>query len=86
MNLDSEQLSRVIEMAWEDRTPFDAIQRQLGLSESQVIRIMRRHLKPASFRHWRCRMQGRLTKHESLRQPGVSRGYCASQYKIRGNK
>lgn len=73
--------SRVIEMAWEDRTPFEAIEALYGLNEAAVIRLMRRHLKPGSFRLWRARVNGRKTKHGALRDPAVSRGYCPTQYK-----
>ena len=59
--------SRVIEMAWEDRTPFEAIERLFGLRESDVITFMRLHLKPPSFRLWRARVTGRATNHASLR-------------------
>ncbi|MGD1907038.1 MAG: TIGR03643 family protein [Leptolyngbyaceae cyanobacterium] len=54
---------RVIEMAWEDRTPFEAIELQFGLKEKQVITLMRRVMKPSSFRMWRRRVTGRKTKH-----------------------
>lgn len=60
-------------MAWEDRTPFDAIAMQFGLPESAVIALMRRELKPASFRLWRKRVTGRSTKHTALRSPEVNR-------------
>lgn len=73
--------SRVIEMAWEDRTPFEAIEALYGLNEAAVIRLMRRQLKPGSFRLWRARVSGRRTKHGALRDPAVSRGYCPTQYK-----
>ena len=76
-----EQLSRIIEMAWEDRTPFEAIESNFGLNESAVIHLMRRQIKPKSFRLWRKRVSGRKTKHQSLRSPDVSRGYCPTQYK-----
>ena len=59
-------LDRIIEMAWEDRTPFEAIQAQFGLSEQEVIVLMRGQLKPASWRRWRARVQGRTTKHAAL--------------------
>ncbi|MEH6355631.1 MAG: TIGR03643 family protein [Marinobacter sp.] len=75
--------SRVIEMAWEDRTPFEAIQQLYGMSEPEVIRFMRKSLKPGSFRLWRARVSGRSTKHLKLRSPDVSRGYCPTQYKQR---
>ena len=79
-------LSRVIEMAWEDRTPFEAIEKVYGYSEDQVIQLMRKQLSPRSFQNWRKRVAKRATKHLKLRPVGVERGYCATQYKIRGNK
>ena len=57
------QTSRIIEMAWEDRTTFDSIKDQFGLSESEVIKIMRKHMKRSSFKMWRKRVSGRKTKH-----------------------
>ena len=83
MRLSQESESRVIEMAWEDRTSFEAIELQFGLNESEVIRFMRSRLKLRSFKLWRSRVTGRLTKHVKLRSKDVSRGYCPSQYKHR---
>ena len=60
-------ISRIVEMAWEDRTAFEAIEAQFGLNESAVIVLMRKHMKPSSFRMWRKRMAGRVTKHAALR-------------------
>jgi uncharacterized protein (TIGR03643 family) len=60
-------------MAWEDRTTFEAIQVQFGLNESAVVALMRLHMKPASFKMWRKRMAGRVTKHEALRLGQVQR-------------
>jgi uncharacterized protein (TIGR03643 family) len=60
-------ISRIVEMAWEDRTAFEAIEAQFGLNESAVIDLMRRHMKPSSFRMWRKRVTGRRTKHAALR-------------------
>ena len=80
--LESEQ-SRVIEMAWEDRTPFEAIERLFGMNESDVIKFMRRNLKPRSFRLWRERVSGRATKHVKLRSEDVTRSHCPTQYKQR---
>ncbi len=77
------EMSRIIEMAWEDRTPFEAIEHLYGLDEKQVIQLMRRELKPSSFRLWRKRVSGRRTKHRKLRPAGVNRGYCPTQYKHR---
>jgi len=67
-------LSRIIEMAWEDRTPFEAIEHQFGLNESAVVFLMRRLLKASSFRLWRQRMQGRTTKHAVLRPQSMRSG------------
>ena len=61
-----EQIDRIIRMAWEDRTSFEAIRAQIGLNEAEVIQIMRRELKPSSFRCWRQRVSGRITKHRKL--------------------
>jgi len=74
-------ISRIIEMAWEDRTPFDAIEQTFGLSESMVIELMRKELKRGSFELWRKRVTGRATKHAALRSSEVSRAYCPTQYK-----
>lgn len=64
MILDELALNRIIEMAWEDRTPFDAIEEQFGIKENDVRKIMRRELKPSSFKLWRERVKGRKTKHK----------------------
>ncbi len=77
------QISRVIEMAWEDRTPFGAIEHSYGLSEDEVIKLMRQQLKPSSFRMWRKRVTGRATKHQIKRSFEVGRAYCKTQYKPR---
>lgn len=60
-------------MAWEDRTPFDAIEHQYGLSEEDVISLMRKEMKRSSFKMWRKRVSGRQTKHRSLRKDDVNR-------------
>ncbi|SBS32579.1 hypothetical protein MAQ5080_02292 [Marinomonas aquimarina] len=78
---DDATLSRIIEMAWEDRTPFEAIERLYGLNESSVIKLMRGQLKPASFRNWRARVSGRTSKHKALRSEDIVRGYAPAQYK-----
>ncbi|PTS82229.1 TIGR03643 family protein [Pseudomonas sp. HMWF032] len=83
MQPSADEMSRIIEMAWEDRTPFEAIALQFGLSEAQVIALMRRALKSGSFKLWRARVSGRQTKHLKLRDTRVSRGYCPTQYKQR---
>ncbi|MBE0407562.1 TIGR03643 family protein [Psychrobacter sp. FME5] len=82
-SLDAAQLSRVIEMAWEDRTPFDAIEHSYGFNESGVIKLMRQQLKPSSFRLWRQRVTSRATKHQAKRSFDVGRAYCKTQYKPR---
>lgn len=74
-------LSRIIEMAWEDRTPFEAIKREFGLNESAVIHLMRANMKLSSFKLWRKRVSGRKTKHLQLRSPDIIRAYCSRQYK-----
>jgi uncharacterized protein (TIGR03643 family) len=81
--LSSVDISRVIEMAWEDRTPFEAIKKLYLLNESAVIQLMRSQLKSRSFKLWRARVSGRKTKHMTRRSPDISRGYCPTQYKQR---
>jgi uncharacterized protein (TIGR03643 family) len=72
-------IDRVIQMAWEDRTSFDAIRCQFDLTPGQVIELMRRELKPSSFRLWRARTAGRKTKHVALRGFEVGRFRCPTQ-------
>lgn len=72
-NLTLEDISRIIEMAWEDRTPFEAIELQFGMKENEVREIMRREMNPSSFKMWRKRVSGRKTKHLSLRSKAVKR-------------
>ena len=60
-------IDRIIEMCWEDRTPFEAIDYQFGLKEEDSIKIMRQNLKPKSFKVWRERVSGRNTKHMALK-------------------
>ena len=83
--LTPDETDRVIEMAWEDRTPFEAIEFQFGLSEAQVIALMRTELKPGNFKRWRRRVQGRITKHRQLRAKQVSRFKCSRQRQISRN-
>lgn len=80
------ETDRIIEMAWEDRTPFEAIEHQFGLNNAQVIVLMRQHMLPNSFRRWRKRTTGRATKHNVLRSKGVTRFKCSLQKTITGNK
>ena len=71
-----EEVDRVIEMAWEDRTPFEAIEMQFGLKEKDVIALMRAEMKSSSFRMWRRRVSGRRTKHQATSQAGRFRASC----------
>jgi uncharacterized protein (TIGR03643 family) len=82
----NEEKSRIIEMAWEDRTPFEAIEAQYGLNEPAVIIFMRKELQHRSFRRWRKRVSGRKTKHLKIRNRSISRAHCATQYKLRPSK
>lgn len=70
-SLSAGDVSAVIQMAWEDRTAFETIQERVGLSEPDVIRLMRQELQPSSFRMWRKRVKGRITKHRALRSPDM---------------
>ena len=79
MTLTDDQTDRIIQMAWEDRTPFDSIEAQFGLTPGDVIKLMRSELKASSFRLWRARTTGRKTKHLALRNPEVSRFRCPDQ-------
>lgn len=81
------EIDRIVEMAWEDRTPFDAIENQFGIPESQVIKIMRKSMKESSFKMWRARVQGRKTKHaQKVSEEGVDRFKSNMQRRITGNK
>ncbi len=81
-----EAIDRIIEMAWEDRTPFEAITFQFQLSEQETIELMRREMKPSSFKMWRERVQGRKTKHAKLRDSDINRFKCTLQRQITHNK
>ena len=81
MTLTKDDISRIIEMAWEDRTPFDAIEIQFDLSEGEVIKLMRSNLKSSSFKLWRKRVTSRKTKHGSKRNFKVGRHVSKSQTK-----
>jgi uncharacterized protein (TIGR03643 family) len=72
-HLTVEEIDRIVEMAWEDRTPFDLIEVQFGLKEKDVIKLMRREMKASSFRMWRKRVNNRRTKHAALRSKEVKR-------------
>ena len=85
-NLSEQEIDRVIEMAWEDRTPFEAISYQFGLEEEEVIQLMRNNLKQKSWKRWRERVQGRKTKHLKLRSKEVNRHKSSRQKHISGNR
>jgi uncharacterized protein (TIGR03643 family) len=78
-------INRIIEMAWEDRTPFEAIEFQFGLKEKDVIEFMRKNSLPSSFKMWRKRMTSRKTKHSKLRDQTMKRFKCNRQ-RGTGNK
>lgn len=84
--LTNTDIDRVIEMAWEDRTPFEAIEFQFGLNEKDVISLMRKEMKTSSFKMWRERVQGRSTKHLKLRESDVTKFKSSRQKQISGNK
>ena len=80
------EVDRIIEMAWEDRTPFEAIFNQFGLTEKEVIIVMRNNLKSSSFKLWRQRVTGRKSKHLKLRNKDIRRFKCSQQRNISNNK
>lgn len=81
------ELDRIIEMAWEDRTPFEAIRFQFDLAEKDVIKVMRSQLKESSFKRWRKRVNSGVSqKHAKKRNPGIDRFKCSRQRAISGNK
>ena len=84
-NLSIAQIDRIIEMAWEDRTTFEAIKFQFDLSEQEVINLMRTNIKPQSFKLWRKRVTGRKTKHQNLRNFEKGRFKCSRQKSISNN-
>ena len=81
------ELDRIIEMAWEDRTPFEAILFQFKLAEKDVIKLMRTNLKETSFKRWRKRVNSGVSqKHLKKRNPNINRFKCSRQKAISGNK
>lgn len=81
------EIDRIIEMAWEDRTTFDAIAAQFGVEENEVIQLMRKELKPSSFRLWRKRVNQKVSlKHEKKRSEDIQRFKCSRQRSISQNK
>lgn len=85
-DLNEREVDRIISMAWEDRTPFEAIEFQFGLTEKDVIRFMREQMHPRNWRKWRARVQGRKTKHSKLRRDSVNRFKSDAQRSITGNR
>lgn len=81
-----EDIDRIIQMAWEDRTPFEAIRAQFGLKEDEVKALMKRELKPGSYRLWRERVESCSTKHAKLRSGDISRFKSKAQRAITNNK
>ena len=87
MNYNQIQIDGIIEMAWEDRTPFEAILLQFGLPENGVINVMRKNLKESSFKRWRKRVNSGVSqKHLKKRNPEIIRFKCSRQKAITGNK
>lgn len=82
----NEEIDRIIEMAWEDRTPFEAIAHQFGIGEKEVIALMRKEMKRSSFEMWRKRMKGRETKHLLKRSSAIDRFKCTMQKQVSLNK
>jgi uncharacterized protein (TIGR03643 family) len=86
IELNEKDIDRIIEMAWEDRTPFEAIKIQFSISEQEVIKLMRKNMKQSSFKMWRARVQGRATKHAQKRDFVEGRFKCNLQRSITQNK
>lgn len=84
--LDEIAIDRIIEMAWEDRTPFDAIKFQFGLAEADVKALMKKELKFSSYKLWRKRVENCKTKHLAKRVEGIDRFKCTMQKAISNNK
>ena len=80
--MDQDSLNRIIEMAWEDRTPFDIIYKEFNITQNDLERLMRNNLKPSSFKLWRKRVSGRKTKHVAKRSNQIDRHKCDRQGKL----
>ena len=80
--MDQDSLNRIIEMAWEDRTPFDVIYKEFDITQNELERLMRKNLKPSSFKLWRKRVSGRKTKHIAKRNNQIDRHKCDRQGKL----
>ena len=80
--MEQDSLNRIIEMAWEDRTPFDVIYKEFDITQNELERLMRNNLKPSSFKLWRKRVSGRKTKHIAKRNNQIDRHKCDRQGKL----
>ena len=80
--MSDDDLNRIIEMAWEDRTPFDVIYKEFDITQNELERLMRNNLKPSSFKLWRKRVSGRKTKHIAKRNNQIDRHKCDRQGKL----
>ena len=80
--MDQDNLNRIIEMAWEDRTPFDVIYKEFDITQNELERLMRNNLKPSSFKLWRKRVSGRKTKHIAKISNQIDRHKCDRQGKL----
>ena len=80
--MDQDNLNRIIELAWEDRTPFDVIYKEFDITQNELERLMRNNLKPSSFKLWRKRVSGRKTKHIAKRNNQINRHKCDRQGKL----
>jgi len=80
--MDQDSLNRIIEMAWEDRTPFDVIYKEFDITQNELEHLMRNNLKPSSFKLWRKRVSGRKTKHIAKRNNQIDRHKCDRQGKL----
>jgi len=80
--MSDDDLNRIIEMAWEDRTPFDVIYKEFDITQNELERLMRNNLKPSSFKLWRKRVSGRKTKHIAKRNNQINRHKCDRQGKL----
>jgi uncharacterized protein (TIGR03643 family) len=79
-------IDRIIQMAWEDRTPFEAIKYQFNITEKEVIRLMKKEMTEKNWKKWRARVQGRKSKHLHLRDVGVNRFKSSRQKNISENR
>ena len=84
--LTDQDIDRIVQMAWEDRTPFEAIEFQFGLKEAEVIKLMKHEMRLNNWKKWRARVQGRSTKHAKLRVEGVDRFHSKMQRSITSNR